>query len=102
MKKIGRKEIPPKLEPLTVTVHVGADEEIIGMANVEVEDIEGCVSLMMIILARRVTPSAHWQHYDPSWMMDHITNMDFLMMFESKVACNHGLVAMVLNTIHLY
>lgn len=44
----GRHEIPPKLEPLTVSVHVGEDEEIIGMATIEVEDIEGCVSANML------------------------------------------------------
>lgn len=43
-RKVGLKEIPPALEPLTVTVHVGPDEEIVGMATVEVEDIEGIVS----------------------------------------------------------
>lgn len=45
VKYAGLREIPPTLEPLTVTVHVGEDEEIIGMTTVEVEDIEGCVSI---------------------------------------------------------
>jgi len=40
----GRKLIPPTLQPLTVSVHVGENEDIVGMATIEVEDIEGCVS----------------------------------------------------------
>ena len=48
MKYVKRREIPPTLEPLTVTVHVGEDEEVIAMGTVEVEDIEGCVSCLIL------------------------------------------------------
>ncbi|KAF6026848.1 hypothetical protein EB796_014832 [Bugula neritina] len=51
VKYAGLREIPPTLEPLTVTVHVGEDEEIIGMTTVEVEDIEGCEMPEIIELA---------------------------------------------------
>lgn len=40
----GRTEVPPTLDALTITVHVGDDEEIVAMGTIEVEDIEGCVS----------------------------------------------------------
>ena len=50
VKMEGRREIPPTLEALTVSVHVGDDEEIIGMSTIEVEDIEGCVSWYQVEL----------------------------------------------------
>ncbi|XP_067946384.1 uncharacterized protein [Watersipora subatra] len=42
VKYIKNREIPPTLEALTVTVHVGEDEEVVAMGTVEAEDIVGC------------------------------------------------------------
>ena len=54
----GRREIPPTLEALTVSVHVGDDEEIIGMSTIEVEDIEGCVSWYQVELHFVIYPTS--------------------------------------------
>ena len=58
VKMEGRREIPPTLEALTVSVHVGDDEEIIGMSTIEVEDIEGCVSWYQVELHFVIYPTS--------------------------------------------
>lgn len=103
----GRREIPPTLEPLTVSVHVGEGEEIVGMATIEVEDIEGCVSPTIFSLIRQRVPNSQILSCNyTSLYAGQRQRIDVLLALRTVFTCNpkdiqNGFVVYNTFTMHL-